>query len=78
MDQSLENNTAKEINSKSTNSCYSKLKKGKQQFFPFIRDQDSQANKFIYFLLFFVSRVCALIDLNFDSRIQFVAQVMIQ
>ena len=49
MDQSLENNTAKEINSKSTNSCYSKLKKGKQQFFPFVRDQDSQANNFIQF-----------------------------
>ena len=83
MDQCLENNTAKEINSKSTNSCYSKLKKGKQQFFPFVRDQDSQANNFIYFFFYcslYQEYVLKLlyIDLNFDSRIQFVAQVMIQ
>ena len=84
MDQSLENNIAKEINSRSTNSCYSKLKKGKQQFF-FILSGTRIAKLTISSIFFFY---CSLyqeyvlyllyIDLNFDSRIQFVAQVMIQ
>ena len=65
MDQSLENNIAKEINSKSTNSCYSKLKKGKQQFFSLLLGtRIAKLTNSSTFLLFFVSQVCALVDLN--------------
>ena len=64
MDQSLENNIAKEINSKSTNSCYSKLKKGKQQFFFLLSGtRIAKLTNSSTFLLFFVLRVCVLIDL---------------
>ena len=63
MDQSLENNIAKEINSRSTNSCYSKLKKGKQQFFLILSGTRIAKLTNSSTFLFFVLQVCALIDL---------------